>query len=150
MLDEDCQMGMNAAGPSARPQMGATPYQDGEETGVTFRVWAPFAQQVNVAGEFNSWSGSSSPLYPEGDGFWSVDVPGAAVGQQYKFVIYNPADNALWRMDPYARSIIHTHDERDDLNGLIASSSAGYATPGYSTPAWNELVIYELHIGTFT
>src|SRR5437667_9666555 len=53
-------------------------------------------------------------------------------------------------MDPYARSIVRTHEPQYVLNGLIASSSESYATPEYSTPAWNELVIYELHIGTFS
>ncbi len=132
---------------SQRPFMGATPYQDGAGAGVTFRVWAPFAQQVSVAGEFNNWSTNTRPLSSEGNGYWSADVPGATVGQQYKFVVFNPANNQLRRMDPYARSII---DDGGNINGLIASSAEGYATPGYSTPSWNELVIYELHIGTFT
>jgi 1,4-alpha-glucan branching enzyme len=116
--------------------------------GVTFRVWAPFAQQVNVAGTFNNWSTNADQLYSEGNGYWSVDVPEATVSQQYQFVLSNPAGNQFWRMDPYARSIIH--DNTGNLNGLIASSDTGYDTPGYSTPSWNELVIYELHIGTFT
>src|SRR5258708_16494451 len=84
----------------------------------------------------------------EGNGYWSLDVRGATVGQQYKFVVFHAANNPLWRMDPYVRSILH--DANGNLNGLIASSAEGYATPGYATSAWNELVIYELHIGTFT
>jgi 1,4-alpha-glucan branching enzyme len=127
--------------------MGATPYADAAGAGVTFRVWAPFAQQVTVAGEFNNWSTNANALASEGNGYWSVDVPGVRVNQQYKFVVSNPVGNELWRIDPYARSIF---DEGVNINGLIASSAAGYDTPGYSTPSWNELVIYELHIGTFT
>lgn len=133
---------------SQRPFMGATPYQDDAGAGVTFRVWAPFAQQVTVAGQFNNWSTNANALSSEGNGYWSVDVPGATVGQHYKFVVFHPADNPLWRMDPYARSILH--DANGNLNALIASSGESYTTPGYATPAWNELVIYELHIGTFT
>jgi 1,4-alpha-glucan branching enzyme len=140
-------MAGNPIVPSHRVFMGATPYADGAAAGVTFRVWAPFAQQVNVAGEFNNWSTNANPLASEGTDFWSVDVPGAGVGQQYKFVVSNPVGNQLWRMDPYAHSIF---DEGANINGLITSSAVGYDTPGYSTPSWNELVIYELHIGTFT
>jgi len=128
------------------PFMGATPYSDQTGSGVTFRVWAPFAAQVAVAGEFNGWSQSATPLFSEGNGYWSVDVSNAKVGQQYKFVIFNPLGNALWRNDPYARSIIHGNG---NLNSLIAGCDEGYATPNYSTPAWNELVIYEIHIRTF-
>ena len=132
---------------SSRPFMGATPYSDQTGSGVTFRVWAPFTQQVAVAGDFNNWSTNANPLFSDGgSGYWSVDVPGAAVGQQYKFVITS-AGNQLWRMDPYARQIIHGGG--GSLNGVIAGSSAGFGTPGYSTPSWNELVIYEMHIRTF-
>jgi 1,4-alpha-glucan branching enzyme len=74
---------------------GATAY-DG---GVTFRVWAPFAQGVHVAGEFNGWSQTASALEPEGGGYWSADVPGAAPRQQYKFVVA-PAG---CRIDPCAK-----------------------------------------------
>ena len=131
---------------SERPFMGATPYNDATGMGVTFRVWAPFAAQVAVAGEFNHWSPSAHPLFSEGNGYWSVDVPGAMVGQAYKYVVYNPVGNPLWRNDPYARSIMHN---AGILNSCIASANEVFGTPGYATPAWNELVIYELHIRTF-
>lgn len=141
-------MTRNPTSSSQRPFMGATPYQDTSETGVTFRVWAPFAQQVTVAGDFNNWSADANALYAEGNGNWSVDVPGALSGQQYKFVITTSTGKRLWRIDPHAHSIIH--DTNNILNSLIARSEETYNTPAYSTPAWNELVIYELHIGTFT
>lgn len=131
---------------STRPFMGASPYADQTGSGVTFRVWTPFAKQVAVAGDFNQWSDSANPLFPEGGGYWSVDVPGVAVGQQYKFVL-SDSPNQLWRMDPYARQIVH--DAQDRLNGVIAGSTEGYSTPGYSTPPWNELIIYEMHVRTF-
>lgn len=131
---------------SSRPFMGATPYLD-SGGGVTFRVWAPFASTVAVAGDFNAWTPSTNPLYSEGNGYWSVDVPAAAVGSQYKFVLTNPTiPGPLWRMDPYARSIIRSGV---NLNALVAADAEGYATPGYSTPARNEMVIYEMHIRTF-
>ncbi|MGO9988671.1 MAG: alpha-amylase family glycosyl hydrolase [Steroidobacteraceae bacterium] len=132
---------------SLRPFMGASPYSDSSGSGVTFRVWAPFASAVAVAGDFNAWSLSANPLYSESNGYWSVDVAAAAVGSQYKFVLTNPGIAApFWRMDPYARSIIRAGA---NLNGLIATCDEQYSTPNYSTPAWNEMVIYEMHIRTF-
>ena len=132
---------------SLRPCMGATAFADSMGSGVTFRVWAPFADAVFVAGDFNGWSESANPLYAEGNGYWSVDVSTAAVGSQYKFVLIG-ADTAtrLWRIDPYARSITRAGGI---LNCLVASSDEPYSTPGYSTPAWDQLVIYEMHIRTF-
>ena len=128
---------------SNRPFIGATPY----EGGTTFRVWAPFASQVFVAGDFNNWSATSTPLFSENNGYWSADVPDAGVGALYKYVISNPAQPApLWRNDPHARSVTHSNG---NMNSAVPACAEAYATPGYSTPSWNELIIYELHIGSF-
>src|SRR5580692_4701371 len=75
---------------STRPGWGSTPFHDSSGTGVTFRVWAPNATSFFVAGQFNSWSTSANPLVHEltngvWQGVWSVDVPGAAPSQQYKY-----------------------------------------------------------------
>ena len=128
--------------PSTRKFMGATPY----DAGVTFRVWAPFAAQVSVAGNFNGWSMTATPLYAEDNGYWSADVAAAAVDNEYKFCIVDAAGSLLWRNDPYARSVIHSNDT---LNSLIAATDDTCPAAGYSTPPWNEMVIYELHIGSF-
>ncbi|WP_207714310.1 hypothetical protein [Scytonema sp. UIC 10036] len=51
---------------SSRSGMGAIPY-DG---GTAFRVWAPFASSVSVAGSFNNWTQDENPLTSEGNGYW--------------------------------------------------------------------------------
>lgn len=133
----------------ASPQhtgMGAIPYPGG----VTFRVWSMFADSVSVVGDFNNWSTTATPLARDGtSNYWSVDVPGAAVGQAYKFFLPyagKPGHNA-YRMDPYARSI--KADANNVMNAIVASSDTTYDGGSYSTPPWNEAVIYELHIPTF-
>ena len=121
--------------------MGAVPY-DG---GVAFRVWAPFASSVSVAGTFNGWNATAAPLGRDGGGYWSTDVPGANIGDQYKFVLTSPFRSAaFWKNDPYARSLTNSVG-----NSIIARADYGWQTGGYSTPPWNELVIYELHVGSF-
>ena len=69
---------LSAAAPSVRPGVGAIPYAGG----TTFRVWAPNASSVHVAGTFNGWNTTSPPLYSEGSGWWAVDVPWASISQQ--------------------------------------------------------------------
>ena len=129
-----------AAGPSARPGRGATPYPP---TGTTFRVWAPNASSVNVAGAFNNWSTTSRPLYSEDDGCWSVDVPGAHIGHEYRYVIRGDfIDGHHWRTDPRARAVIGDND-----NGIIVDTSYNW-TP-FNSPPWNEMIIYEMHIGSY-
>ncbi len=127
--------------PSTRPGMGAVPYSGG----VTFRVWAPFASAVAVAGGFNAWNPEASPMKPESDGYWSLDIDGAAIGDQYKFVLSNGATGeVLWKNDPYALSMTHSAG-----NSIIAATDLAWTTEGYVAPASNELVIYELHVGSF-
>lgn len=135
--------------PSTRPGMGAIPYQGG----VTFRVWAKFAPSISVVGDFNNWSSSANPLTRDGnDGYWSVDVAGAKVGDNYKFYIPGPG----LRVDPYASSL-----SKDQKAGAENSQMLWKATvstqdvtfdvnDGFDMPKWNEIVVYEMHVGTFT
>jgi 1,4-alpha-glucan branching enzyme len=126
---------------SQRPGMGAIPF----DVGVAFRVWAPFASGVAVAGAFNAWSTTGAPLTSEGAGYWSTDVAAAKLGDQYKFVIANAAlSNLLWKNDPYARSMTNSAG-----NSIVASTDFAWSANAYSTPPWNEMVIYELHVGSF-
>jgi 1,4-alpha-glucan branching enzyme len=124
--------------------MGATPYSDEEGSGVTFRAWAPFASKVHVAGTFNSWSKIDDPLHSEGNGYWSADIPAAQVGHEYKFVMNSGEENETWRVDTYVREVRHSNGD-----GVIAPHTPFQELVNYSTPPWNELVIYELHVGTF-
>jgi 1,4-alpha-glucan branching enzyme len=119
--------------------MGANIYPGG----VGFRVWAPFAQSVAVAGEFNAWSTSAHPLTAEDSGYWSADVGGAGVGQQYKYVIVHDGAT-LWKNDPYAREIDTARD-----NSVVYDPTFDWQGEAFTMPPWNELVIYELHVGTF-
>jgi 1,4-alpha-glucan branching enzyme len=119
--------------------MGAVSYRGG----ITFRVWAPHADRVFVVGEFNAWSKTANPLAEDGDGYWSADVPDAKAGQQYKFVIHN-GDQELFRNDPYAREVTQSNG-----NSIVHKPEFDWGDDHYAMPAWNLLVIYELHIGTF-
>src|SRR5260370_41070096 len=122
---------------STRPFMGATPF----DAGVTFRVWAPFARTVAVAGTFNGWSETANPLFTEGRGYWSVDVNGAKMNDQYKFAIVGAnAPSPFLKNDPYARELTHSNG-----NSVVADANFTWDSVGYQTPAWNEIVIYELH-----
>src|SRR5687767_8248914 len=51
--DLDADPGRDAPVASDRPGTGAVPFRGG----TTFRVWAPFAKRVAVAGEFSGWEG---------------------------------------------------------------------------------------------
>ena len=121
--------------PSSNPGMGAQVV--GGNT--TFRVWAPNASSVSVAGSFNSWSITANPLASESGGNWSVDVAGDQSGETYKYVI----DGTLWKNDPQA------HDVTNSVGESIVESPSVYSWSSFTAPGWTDMVIYEMHIGTF-
>ncbi len=132
---------------SAHTGMGAIPF----EGGVTFRVWSKFGDSVSVVGDFNGWTPGATPLARDGGSdYWSVDVLGAKAGQAYRYHIPHAADAARVadRVDPYATSIQETGG--GDMKAVVSAQDTLYAGDGYATPKWNEAVIYELHIPTFT
>ena len=119
--------------------MGSTPHADG----VAFRVWAPNARQVAVVGSFNDWDGASHPMLPEEGGYWYVNAAEARVGDEYRFLLTTAAGE-ISRIDPYAREVTSSVG-----NALVHDPSFDWQGDEFHIASWNELVIYELHVGTF-
>jgi 1,4-alpha-glucan branching enzyme len=73
------------------------------EGGTTFAVWAPNAAEVSVIGDFDDWGQGGHLLEPQGDtGVWAGFVPGAGVGQRYKYRIHTRGFATLEKADPFA------------------------------------------------
>jgi 1,4-alpha-glucan branching enzyme len=71
--------------------------------GVSFAVWAPTAERVSVAGNFNAWDGKQHPMRPLGDsGVWETFIPKLSSGELYKYEIKSPGRPAFLKADPYA------------------------------------------------
>lgn len=119
--------------------MGAIP----REGGVHFKVWAPHASAVSVVGEFNDWKPEAHPLKQEEGGMWTALVEDAHAGQQYQFEIRN-GEQVLRKNDAYARAI---HAEK--ATSVIYADNFEWKSPPLQLKAWNELVLYEMHVGTF-
>ncbi|MGA9046545.1 alpha-amylase family glycosyl hydrolase [Sulfuricurvum sp.] len=111
--------------------------------GVAFRVWAPHAEHVSVIGSFNEWDAAMHPMQSEENGYWYANVAEAHADDQYLFLL-TTAGGEFKRIDPYAREVTSSvgnaivHDTRFDWQG-----------DDFTLVPWNELVIYELHVGTF-
>jgi 1,4-alpha-glucan branching enzyme len=123
--------------------MGALPFPGG----TTFRVWAPHAAAVFVTGSFDGWAGDTHALTRDDDGTagtWSADVDGVAPGAEYRFTIRTP-DGDLSRVDPYARLVTSSVG-----NGIVYDPAAfDWGEGRFEMPARDDIVIYELHVGTF-
>lgn len=119
--------------------MGALPHP----SGVAFRVWAPHADAVYVTGSFNNWSPDSHPLAREEGGYWYADISTAAIGHEYRFRLLC-GDKEFSRLDPYARQVTSSVG-----NAVIHDPHFDWEGDDFRLPAVNELVMYEMHLGTF-
>ena len=129
-----------ATPPTPVPGMGAVPVADG----TAFRVWAPHADAVSVFGSFDDWDADAHPLDSEGNGYWYGFVEGAGHGQEYKYRIVTGGAE-LSRVDPYALQVTNSVG-----NGVIYDHSRfEWEGDSANCPPHHELVIYEMHIGTF-
>ena len=72
-----------------------------DETGASFRVWAPSASRVEVIGDFNSWT-DGWELGPDRSGIWSGHIPDVGPGEIYKYRITPNQGPAFDKADPFA------------------------------------------------
>ncbi|MET7485628.1 1,4-alpha-glucan branching enzyme [Streptomyces sp. NPDC005538] len=132
--------------------LGARPMTHQGVTGTRFTVWAPDAQGVRLAGTFNFWDGTGSPLRSlGGTGVWELFVPGIGEGELYKFEITRPDGSKTLRADPMARrtevppntsSIVDaSHYEWGDEEWLAARAEL----PTHQAP----LSVYEIHLASW-
>ncbi len=61
----------------------------------------PHAREVFVAGSFNQWQPTATPLKPAGDGQWFVELPLPPGRYEYRFI----ADGE-WLDDPAAKEVV--------------------------------------------
>jgi 1,4-alpha-glucan branching enzyme len=117
---------------------------------VAFRVWAPRAREVHVVGEFNGWKRSAdSLLHAVGNGHWAGFVAGAVHGHRYKFYVVGPGRETHKR-DPYAREL--SFDPPWPASDCLVDDPDIFPwhDAGFRPPPFHELIIYQLHVGTFS
>ena len=101
-----------------------------------FRTWAPRAERVAVR-----LGGADHPLAPEGHGVFGARLR-AGAGDRYEFVV----DGQPWP-DPCTR---HQPEGLRGPSAVIDPASFAWTDAEWRAPSLAELVIYELHVGTFT
>jgi len=70
---------------------------------VTFRLYAPMADDVSVIGEWNSWDVTKDKMKKIDDsGVWEIEIPNLTNYQCYKFHFKNANGRYVDRIDPYA------------------------------------------------
>lgn len=105
---------------------------------VRFRLWAPGQEQVALR-----LNGSETPMTRDADGWFELLAVGVSAGSEYSYVL---ADGTALP-DPASRG------QKDDVNGpslVIDPTSYEWRNAEWRGRPWEEAVIYEMHVGTFT
>ena len=137
----------------AADPLGATLHKDGT---TTFRVWAPFVDQVAV--KINNTP--PVPLTQEpghtdpADTTWIATVPDTHAGDQYRYVIEAGGVTKEFN-DPRAQQLSgfdlpngYGLPGNDDTPMSVIVDPT-FNMPAFTEPTFNTMVIYELHVGTF-
>jgi 1,4-alpha-glucan branching enzyme len=135
-----------------RDRIGAWPTPDG----CFFRVWAPHAIQVTVLARFGADWQTAGPLVQGpltlAGGYWSGIVPGVLPGHLYRFQIEEPDGTSFETLDPAARRALDSELTRQDpsnRNACVVLSDDLFPWAAFTTPRFEDFLIYQFHVGTF-
>ena len=106
--------------------------------GVRFAFWAPGAKKVEL-----EIAGRYMPLHASRDGWFEHLVPTAGPGTLYRYRI----DGEVLVPDPASR---FQPRDVDGPSEVIAPRSYPWGDHAWTGRPWNEAVVYELHVGSFT
>ncbi|MFZ1010973.1 MAG: hypothetical protein WAN65_29305, partial [Candidatus Sulfotelmatobacter sp.] len=112
-----------------------------EDGSVRFRLWAPKLQRVEIVLEDKN--SRTLSLVRHDEGWFELLTREAGVGARYKFQI----DRRLKVPDPASRF------QPFDVSGpseVVNPSVFDWQDKEWRGLPWEEAVIYELHVGTFT
>ena len=126
-----------APAPTLKHQMpfGAELQADGR---VRFRLWAPPHREVQI-----ELDGETAAMQPAGEGWHELVTDRARAGTRYRFVL----PDGLRVPDPASRY------QPEDVHGpseVVDPGAYVWRDVGWSGRPWEQAVVYELHIGTFT
>lgn len=123
-----------------------------DKNGVVFRVWAPTARSVSVAGDFNNWNNEANYMYNIGYGVWEVFVEGVKQFCTYKYCIESEYGDRLMKADPYAfhaqtrpgqASVVY------DIESYSWNDSEWFNKRKENNISSSPMNIYEIHAGSW-
>ena len=132
--------------------LGAHLVNRNDKNGVVFRVWAPTARSVSVAGDFNNWNNEANYMYNIGYGVWEVFVEGVKQFYTYKYCIESEYGDRLMKADPYAfhaqtrpgqASVVY------DIESYSWNDSEWFNKRKENNISSSPMNIYEIHAGSW-
>ena len=111
-----------------------------EDGGARFRLWAPSQDRLALR---VAATGADIPMQADGDGWFELQTDAVAPDTGYSFVL---ADGTAVN-DPAARAQVK---DLDGPSRLVDPLAFEWQARGWKGRPLEELVLYELHTGTFT
>lgn len=108
--------------------------------GVRFRLWAPFSEAVSLKIYDLELT---VPMTAAARGWHEVEVEEARPGMRYHFVLENGQEVP----DPASR---FQPEDVDGPSEIIDPRNYAWQDGGWRGQPWEETIIYEIHVGTFT
>ena len=135
-------------------KLGAHPIRHEGHDGVHFAVWAPNASRVSVVGDFNHWDGRRHVMRKRMDiGVWEIFVPGATIGQGYKFELLDSSGRLLpLKSDPFgfhAEIRPKTASRVAETGNFVWNDEAYIEARRHRDPRRMPMSIYEVHLGSW-
>lgn len=109
---------------------------------VRFRLWAPGARLVELALDTPSGEVCRTLAGPR-DGWYEIVTDAAHVGSRYRFRI----DANLCVPDPASR---HQPEDVHGVSEVVDPRAYAWQDRGWRGRLWEEAVLYELHVGSFS
>ncbi|MGA1984125.1 MAG: alpha amylase C-terminal domain-containing protein [Acidobacteriaceae bacterium] len=123
--------------------------------GATFRAWAPRATAVYVNGVFGGVARSGQDpallLAKDANGYWSGFLAEAGEGDTYRFYVVGEGSSG-YKRDPYARELANDPALPFPVCPAVIRAASRYPwhDAGFRTPDFSDMVVYQLHIGTYS
>ena len=122
------------------------------EKGYVFRVWAPNAKEVSVAGDFNGWDRLSNPMTKVYGGIWEGYVENAKTYDNYKYSILTQNGDCKLKSDPYGFHMCTRPENASkvyDISNFKWTDSEFEKRKKDYNPIDAPVNIYEMHLGSW-
>ncbi|MGD8617668.1 MAG: alpha-amylase family glycosyl hydrolase, partial [Gammaproteobacteria bacterium] len=114
---------------------------------IRFRLWAPAAKRVDLCLEGDPANSAAVPvilpMHAAPEGWFHLDTGRAGPGTRYRFAI----DGGMRVPDPASRF------QAEDVHGastVVNPAAWQWRDSGWHGRPWEETVLYELHVGSFS
>ncbi len=114
-----------------------------EENGTQFRMWAPQVQSLEVVLYIRDGTKKFYPMDREGDAIFTCFLEGVGEGARYKFRL-NGEHEFPDPASPFQPEGVHGPSE------VMNPASYSWSDDKWQGIALDKVILYELHIGTFT